>query len=584
MNLIRDEIREENYEKALKELFLLISDENYDSYHTILEAILEIQKNGIILNEQQLSQLDIMLDMFDDDLQDLTIQIHETNILNSLQIIQTNKDFLQSKLNYIEPTVKDRLIDFLIELFLKISDYEKDITKGLISGLNDELWTVRMKIIGFLNDIFPIRPQLIKQVGEDLEILLEEKDIDVSKEGLDLLLRLFVDTYNINDVDKLVESIQYREWNVQNKILFLIRKLAFKREDLIKPITKDLVKLLDHKDFLVTKEVKKTIEEIIDSHPNIFDQIFLECIIRDEIDNINAVYEILSNSLNKYGFDRFYELFRLIKLDNDNELDVLGSLIRDINARNQEFMEFLFLELISDIISRNNKKESLKLKKLLNVCNLPNLNYTCYEKLIELEELTKFKELTDFLTENSPLINLNDLQEFIKSRLNENHFDITEILDQFQVEIPNLLEFFNEMVKQNNFEIAIVNDVIKKKLSSDSSFGDVILQKKWMAIEDPEQTVRILKLKIRIENNSDKIIQDLKINLNFPEENFTKEIFNKNQVDNHKLLAHKDIIFSWTFIQTHNQAISSKQKKINVFIHYEREGKLFATSKTLEIV
>ena len=68
-------------------------------------------------------------------------------------------------------------------------------------------------------------------MSQRIQVILDEKDIDVIREGTDFLLKVYMKTYSVEDLQNLIKTIPIRDWIAQEKIFFLITHLGIKRKE-----------------------------------------------------------------------------------------------------------------------------------------------------------------------------------------------------------------------------------------------------------------------------------------------------------------------------------------------------------------
>ena len=68
---------------------------------------------------------------------------------------------------------------------------------------------------------------------------------------------------------------------------------GIKKKELIEPIKKEILLLLDYDDYLVNKKISTIIKEIIEYHPQLFDDTIFPLINNDDLDNLEAIEDIL---------------------------------------------------------------------------------------------------------------------------------------------------------------------------------------------------------------------------------------------------------------------------------------------------
>jgi hypothetical protein len=580
-----------NFSKALEDLISLIHEENFSFLTDILEGIIEIQKTGYNLTKWQLQKIKPLLDSYDDYVLELTIDIYTNTIIKDMSLIDDEIDLILSRITDFEPIARDKFVDFLIVIFSKSSKYEKKIVKGLISCLSDELWKIRKKVVIFLNNLVSERPHLLKEFDKELEVLFNDTDIDVIKESLDFLLRLFIETYSIEDIKYLIKTLPERDWFAQEKILFLIGKVGYVKKELIKPVLKDLILLLDHDDFLINKTISKIIEEIMEHNVDLFDDAFFSFIRNDEIDNLDAIEQLIQFSIIKYGFNRFVSLFKLITPLDESLIITFNNVIRKLYDDHPKFVESLFSQLLEEILKDLNISSYTKLRMLLK----PNPQYSiyliCYNALNkkevksnpELEELRQ--ELVSFLYESIPELSFQNLKIWLDSKLNNGSVTFDEICDKFHIHKYQLLEILKTLLKSKMLEIVIFNDTLDLLKNAPTLENDLFFLKMWKFIPNSEKLEDFLLLSVQIRNVSSEKIKDLEIFLDFPEDIFIR--FDNKDKDNkipEILERNQRFMLNWLFQKRIDKIITLKSSSINLIAIYQKQGKTYSMRKKLDIL
>ncbi|MFO8020708.1 MAG: hypothetical protein R6U96_18945 [Promethearchaeia archaeon] len=500
----------------------LANEDNFDSLPEILNGILEVQSKGYELDEEQLRKLDPLLKLYDETIQDLTLEIQINNLKGSLNKVKEKTEIMVSNYEIIEPPVRDKIISFLINHFYEYYNREKALIRKLISFLDDQIWTIRIRIIEFLNDIFSVRPNFIKMFDKELEILYNEKDIDVIREGLDLLLRVFLKTYNPEDLSKLINSINEREWVAQEKILMLISKLCIERPELLEEsVIKNLINLLDHTDYLVSETVKNTMEEIMEHYPNIFDDIFFSVIQEDSIDNMESLEQLLRSSIIENGYSRFKEIFEIISFRFWSLRHTLVNLIRKLTSFNKKMTSSFFSQIIPEVLKEGELYQ--KFTKVLKQIQNLDLYIACYQtlnnvSLIENPEIeARRKELLTILKENMPELKFLEVKKWLQIELKEGPVSIHQVCEKFQLDKSRVISLVNKFQKYDDFETSITNGYIMQKANEEEKEEDLLFLKQWKVHRNPEISENEIKLFIQVKNISGKKISNFDIDIDYPE-------------------------------------------------------------------
>ncbi|MHA1334811.1 MAG: hypothetical protein ACTSPW_03565 [Promethearchaeota archaeon] len=277
--------------------------------------------------------------------------------------------------------MREHFLDFLLDNYNNYSEYKEIILDGIIKRLKDELWDIRLKVIDFLNNILNDNLELIRKYDNELEVLLEEEDVDVNREGLNLLLKIYLKTYAYDDIKNLIELFYKKEWVAQEKILYLLKELIIHKKNLIKPFFKNIILLLDYENFLVNISLIKNLKEIIEYHPDIFDEIFFSLINNDEIDNIESLEDIIEHSIIKHGFPRFLQLFSKIDFSNNQLIRFFNNIIKKLLIKEEKLIISYFSQLIKELIYNLNENDYIKLRALLRANPHYNLYFTIFKTI-----------------------------------------------------------------------------------------------------------------------------------------------------------------------------------------------------------
>ncbi len=580
-----------NFSKALEDLISLVHEENFSSLIDVLEGILEVQKIGHNLKKNQLQKIKPLLDFYDDNVLELAIDIYTNTLIKDMSLIDDEIDLILSKIIDFEPIVRNKFVDFLISIFIQCPKYEKQIVRGLISCLNDELWKIRKKIVIFLNKLVSERPILLREFDKELEILFDDKDIDVIKEALDFLLKLFIETYSIEDVKHLIKSLPEKDWIAQEKILFLIGKVGCVKKELIIPVLRDLVLLLDHDDFLINKTMSKIIEEILEHHVDLFDDTFFSFIKNDEIDNLEAIEQLVRFSIVKHGFKRFYSLFMFITPLNESIIITFNNVIRKLYDDHPKFVESLFSQLMDEILKNLNMSNYTKLRMILKPNPQYNIYLICYNALnkkevLENPELEKLRdELVIFLRELIPELSYQNLKIWLDSRLKKGSVTFDEISDKFHIHTYQVLEILKTLLKKKMLNVKIFNNTLDLIRHAPSLTPDLFFLKSWKIIPSPEKLENYLLLSVQIKNVSSEKITDLDIFLDYPQDIFIK-FENKEKGNKIPEILERDqrFLLNWLFQKRYDEIFNPKSSNINLITIYEKQGKTFSMMKKLDIL
>ncbi len=580
-------MRAGNYAKALNELISLINGSYPPNIEEILQGILEIQEMEFPLTSEYLQKIKPLIDDFDENIHELAIKNYIKTI-KTTSLLNEELEFVLSKLKSFEPIIKEEMINYLIEVFPNYPEREEEILGGLIECLGDEIWNVRMKIIKFLNDIFMKKIDLIINFKKQLEIILEESDIDVLREGLEFLLKLYDQTYSIADIRKIIKNISEKNWIAQEKILFIIGKLGIKRKDLITPIRNDLIKLLDYNDYLVTKKAQQIIEEIIVHNANLFDETLFSYIRNDTIDNLGAIETLLSNSIIKHGFMRFYSIFKQIANEKDPLFKIFNAIVNKLLDHNSELILTMFNDLINKILKDFNVNDYLKLERLL----ILNPNYDLYNLLLKslndkghlkgIEEEKRRIDLMSFLWENIPELGFKRISSWLNGVIKHDSIEIEAICEKFNLQHSLIVEVIKKLVKKGLLNAQIQDDVIISEKFSPKPKEDVIFSNKWQVIQENEDDEIKINVILNLRNNSGKQITNISFDIIDP-----YQILVVQEVKNHfpeNLNHNRELSINWILRKYYDISNMPLATMIQILIFYQIKGKLFYKKENMDIL
>ncbi|MFX1258228.1 MAG: hypothetical protein ACFFAN_10235 [Promethearchaeota archaeon] len=570
----------------------MIHNDNYSLLPEILEGIKEIQENGFNLSIEYLKKLKPLIDSYDENIQEMAIYLYSNSIVKNKNLIKSEIKFIISKLNDFEPLVKETFIDILIEIFFEFSEeYQIDLLEALINSLKDEIWTIRIKIVEFLNKIVLKIPDAIRKFDKELEILYEEKDVDVIREVLDFLLRLFIETYTNNDIKNLIKSIPDRDWIAQEKILFLIGKLGIKKKELIEPIKKDLLFLLDYDDYLVNKFMINIINEIIEYHPAFFDDIIFSLIKNEDLDNLEAIEDILKYSILKHGFKRFYDVFKKVSLLDYQIFDIVNNVIRKIYDIDLKLMKSIFSELLTTILNNLNQFNYLKLRMIL----FPNPHYdiysTCYKILKSKGPLQDDNEeyrrdkLIKLLHDIMPELGYMTMNIWLDLQLKQGQVKLKELCDKFHLTKSKLMEILKILLKRKMLKAIINNDIIEPIKDTKDLEDDLLFLKKWKITRSLKTYDYEIQLLVKIKNTSKVLISDLSVTIDYPQNLFIKpQYINNDQYIPPKLKPNQDFILTWKFHKYYKERVYPLTSSMKIIIIYQKEEIVYSKVKKLDIL
>ena len=557
----------------------------------ILDGIQEIQKKGKFLSKEHLHKIKKLTASYDEHVLESAINLYITIINNDFNLINEEIDFVISKLSHFEPIVRRKFIDFLISIFNKNTNFENEIIRGLIGCLRDEFWNIRIQIIGFLNDIINQRPRFFRDFDKELEILYEEEDLDVNREILEFLLKLFIETYSIDEIKKLIHSITNRKWIAQEKIIFLIGKLGIKKKSLVKPMTKEIVLFLDHDDFLVNKAIFNSIREIMEYHVDLFDDAFFFYLNDEDFDNLEAIENLLKVSITKHGFLRFYYLFMSVTLLDMQVIITLTNIIKKLYVEDPKLVESLFSKLGNIVLKKIDVTIYTKIRMFLKAIPQYDIYLNIYQTANEIEKFKNFeadafrKELLIFLSEMMPELDYSNLSEWLTLELKKRSLHLDEISFKYNIHRSKIMDILLMLLKKKMIRANISDNVIELIKPKRELKDDLLFQKQWKYIRRSKDFESIIKLYIQIKNVSSEKITNLHIILDYPRDLFIKE---KSEHKNNNILKILDpeqqFILNWNFQKRFNESYGLKSNRLNVIALYKKGNRVYTIKKELEIL
>ncbi|MFW9877234.1 MAG: hypothetical protein ACFFG0_29440, partial [Candidatus Thorarchaeota archaeon] len=389
----------------------------------------------------------------------------------------------------------------------------------------------------------------------------------------------------------LINTIPERDWFAQEKILFLIGKVGYVKKELIKPVLKDLVLLLDHDDFLINKTISKIIEEIMEHHVDLFDDIFFSFIRNDEIDNLETIEQLIRFSIIKHGFVRFNSLFTLISPLDESIIITFNNVIRSLYDDHPKFVESLFSQLMEEILKNLNISNYTKLRMILKPNPKYNIYLICYNALnkkevLENPKLEKLREeLVSFLRESIPELSFQNLKIWLDSKLKKGSVTFDEICDTFHIHKYQLLEILKTLLKKKMLNVIIFNDTLDLLKHAPTLKTDLFFLKSWKNIPSPEKVENYLLLSVQIKNVSSEKLIDLDIFLDYPQDIFIK-FENKEKSNKIPDILERDqrFMLNWLFQIRYDEIFNTKSSSINLITIYQKRGKTFSLRKKLDIL
>ena len=577
-----------NLSGALFDLFSLLSEENYSIIPTILEGVIDVMERNFYLLDDHLQKLKPYVESYDENIQELAIKIYTDSLIQNPTLFRTEAEFAISKLRHFEPTIREKFVDFLIRIYSEYPDFELHIIKGLILNLNDEFWNIRIKIVNFLNGVLMDRPQIIKAFDKELEILYEENDIDVIGEIHDFLLRLFIETYSLSDVEILIKSITNRDWISQEKIIKLIGKLAISKKDLIKPYTMDILILLDHEDFLVNKAIMETLKEIVKYHADLFDESIFILLNNDEIENMDAIEDLLEDSINHHGFTRFFQLFNFITLLDIQVIITMNSVIKKLYLNDPRVVETLFSDLIKEAIHTLNMPSYTKIRMLLKAIPQYDIYYNVHQTLNNLRVIDNFEaetlklELLGFLSETLPELDYLHISAWLESELPRGPVSIEDLCSKFSIHPSKVLDILSVILKKKMLDAIISNNIIELVQNKADENDDVLFFKQWKIRRKPNLFEYQITLFLQIKNVTNNLLTDVNIFIIYP-----KDALEKNKPHQKfpiTLEPNESFTTYWIFQRKREDFSEAKSRRLKVVTIYKKMGHLFTRTKDLDIL
>ncbi|TXT67236.1 MAG: hypothetical protein BAJALOKI1v1_140004 [Promethearchaeota archaeon] len=580
------------YQKALDELISSVHDDNYDQLPQILEGIVELQTRGALVRDEQLDKIKPYIVDFDENIQDYAVQIYTHKMESEMESLYNNMTLLTSKISEFELGIREKVVSFLVKSYNTITNKEKSIIEGLINCLTDEAWNVRMEVIRFLDELLVNKPHFIKQFENNLKVLYEEKDVDVKKEGLDLLLRLFIKTYDIEDLENLIREIPNNEWPIQEKLIFLIGKLGIHRKDLVEPNAMNLLYLLDDDDFLVREAIKEIIEEILEVHEHLFDDAFLNAIENDDVENLDIIEEILKTSVLKKGFERFYYFFTLNNPNSNKVIRALSDVIKKINLSHPSFIESLISQLTNRVLKNLTEDNYIKLMLIIRLNPQENIYLQCYQILNEIDfinnpEAERRRRLViEYLLEQKPELNFSRVKKWIEAKILDGPINIKDISNKFNIREDQIQSYIKKLIENGELNAIFSNNIIAANTGSTFEGEDLLFLKKWdISKNDEDPSMNDIKLFIHIRNISQPkaIITNLDIEIEYPSDSFNVSLEEQSE-RTRTLTPDQNLLLTYKFQKKGEKNLSPEISNIKIVFNYQKEGKNRTIEKYLDVL
>ncbi|MBD3353846.1 MAG: hypothetical protein GF364_20355 [Candidatus Lokiarchaeota archaeon] len=587
---IKKMMEQGEFQHALNKLVALVNDDNYNDLPQILEGIMELQKRGPLLRNDQLEKIKPYIADFDDAIQDYAVRIYTYRITHEMHSVYNEINLLTSKIDQFELGIKERVFSFLISTYNKLADEEKNIIGTLINGLIDESWNVRMEVIQFLDELLVLKPHFIKQYEDNLKVLYKEQDVDVKKEGLDLLLRLYIKTYSPEDLENLIREIPDKEWPMQEKLIFLIGKLGIHRKDLIIPNAMNLLYLLDDDDFLVREAIADIIQEILVHHKESFDDAFLRVIEYDDVDNMDFIEELLKSSIIKNGFERFYYLFTLNNPESNKIIRTLNNVVKKINLSNPSFINTLISKLTKRVLKNLTEENYSKLKLILKMNPHENIFLECYQVLNEIDFINnpeteqRRRLLLEYLLELKPELSLSRVKKWVEAKILDGPININDISNKFNIKEQKIRSYIERLIENEEINAILSNNVIALNEESTFEGEDLLFLKKWDISKNKSDSEKHdIQLYIHIRNISGAIINDLDINIEYPSDTFKVSLKEQSERTNN-LTPNQNLILTYKFEKKGEKNLNPEISNIKIVFDYQKEGKPRMIEKYLDVL
>ena len=555
IDFIRKNLKEKNYQVVMNHYFERLNTLDERDLIGFFEGVHDLITRNVILTKSQLNSIKDYFDQYGEAIQCASLDVYFSALLSNQELLKSEFRYCNENTKTFDPLIRERFIDFFIQIFPDQSDLFNDILSILRQCLTDEHWRIRLKIVDFFRNLMSINTQSIKSFNKDFLILLYESDLDVSSEALDFLFRLIKTTFSVEDVAHFVNAIAKNQWIAQDHALWLIGRLGITNPDLIKPFVKDIILLLENDDPLLQNRTIQAIEEVINEHPSFFDDALFDLVFNETLQNFGAVEKILIFSFEKGGVQRFIQIYLEYSSKGSIFVNLFASILRVIHTQNPTFAEKIINNLTKTI--RQTLLVNISFfKEFLKKIPIYTLFLNVYEVITESEYIlpnnqeSLRQDLILFLTTLIPELGYYNMAKWIKERLTLGNVPIMEICQRFSIAFPKLIELLNTLIVKNLLDAIITEDMlsIPKVGENFNPKEELVLNKKWNVYSDLETQQTEIEFSIKLENLSDQPITSLNVILVNPNEVIVDLYPDRSPIQFQNILSSKESCqFSWKF-------------------------------------
>jgi len=582
-----------DYNSVLDYYLSSIKEDNRPSFPLILNSIRELISQDVSINIEQLNLIKPLIDDFDEQVQELAIELYSKVLQQFPEFFSSEVEFCVEKLSNFEPSIRDLFIDNLIQMLPSQPDKTPLIIKALLERLNDDSWKIRLKIVDFFNNLIKSNIVMIRPYKTDFLKILDEKDLDVSREGMELLLGLIEKTFTPEDVNLLVFSIPGRDWLAQEKILWLIGKLGGKSKELIEDIVPSLVNLLDFEEYLVQQKATDVIAEIMEYYPDLFDKTFFTYIEQEQIENINEIERLLTGSIHKFGYIRFLHLFNTLSPDSPHVFHTFTNSFKNLTLIDPKFGESLLLNLIDEFLDQFTQSYFDKIVHFLKHVSQYSLYLTCYTDLINSKPLpdseseNRRQDLIDFLLKKMPELGYEQMGEWISQRIKDEPIALNELCQKYSMSRDQLIKILENLINKGLLDAVFTNDNVQKPELEDrgEQRTDIAFLKRWLVQQDSDTNVPIINFEVKISNCTDQPLTQINLFLIFPRGVF---LLSKNEMKGSKTIQNlapaEEAVMSWTFLKKSDLFTQVSATIMKLVITYQKGGKVSSMTKKIDVL
>lgn len=464
---LRQRFLEESDEAALDRLLGLLTEDNREILPAILDSIHTGIDSDTTLDAAQLDKIKPFLDDYEEDVQKYALTIYTESLKLDLELASAELEYCFEKLEDFEPVVRDDISDLLLELFTFLPEQAGDILKVLITRLMKEpLWKMRLKLVDFLNRVYEKKAILLLPWKHELEGLLDETDIDVSRESREFLYRLMSSHFSSNDLEKLLLSLPDRSFAAQKTIIWLIGNLGVHSPELIAPITPKLLDLLDSPTHELQKYSFRALTNILKAHPVTFTEYILQAMKQNRLENAQKLELLAAVTIEHGGFPVFETMYRNIENVDEPLFDQFTNVVKILDETDrQQAMRHLF-NLLKEIFQDFSAGDQVLLEAVLARLSRSHfffLSYCILEKREKPDEPSlpesNFQQLLEFLVQEMP-----DLEVRFKN-MQEEEQGLVKTVHRLQ-NLPTTIQQEIDQLIVAGRDIAELKDAIEDKFTT----------------------------------------------------------------------------------------------------------------------